>query len=60
MDARKQSDKDPISRVVTDTMELLAKSSGGYQIMDHSRYTAIKYLKNEKTHAAINMKLFKK
>ena len=38
-------------------MKLLAN---GYQIMERSRHTVTKYLSNEKTHAAINSKLFKK
>ena len=41
-------------------MKLLANSSYGYQIMDVSRHTVTKYLTDEKTHAAINSKLFKK
>ena len=40
-------------------MKLLANSSYGYQIMDQSRHTVMKYLTDEKTHAAINSKLFK-
>ena len=40
-------------------MNLLANSSYGYQIMDRSRHTVTKYLNDEKTHAAINSKLFK-
>ena len=41
-------------------MKLLANSSYGYQIMDQSRHTVTKYLTDEKTHAAMNKKLFKK
>ena len=41
-------------------MKLLANSSYGYQIMDRSRHTVTKYLSDEKTHAAINSKKFKK
>ena len=41
-------------------MKLLANSSYGYQIMDRSRHTVTKYLSDEKTHAAINSKLFKR
>ena len=41
-------------------MELLANSSYGYQIMDRSRHTVTKYLNEEKTHGAINTKLFKR
>ena len=41
-------------------MKLLANSSYGYQIMDRSRQTVTKYLSDEKTHAAINSKLFER
>ena len=41
-------------------MKLLANSSYGYQIMDRSRHTVTKYLNDEKTHGAINTKLFKR
>ena len=41
-------------------MKLLANSSFGFQIMDGSWRTLTKYLGDEKTHAAINSKLFKK
>ena len=41
-------------------MKLLANSSYGYQIMDRSQHIVTKYLSDEKTHAAINSKLFKK
>ena len=60
VEARRQGDKNPNSSVVAETMKLLANSSYGYQIMDRSRHTVTKYLTDEKTHAAINSKLFKK
>ena len=41
-------------------MKLLANSSYGCQIMDRSRLTVTKYLNDEKTHSAINNKLFKR
>ena len=41
-------------------MKLLANSSYGYQIVDRSRDVVTKYFSDEKTHAAINSKLFKK
>ena len=41
-------------------MKRLANSFYGYQIMDRSRHTVPKYLSDEKTHATINSKLFKK
>ena len=60
VDARRQCDENPNSSVVAETMKLLANSSYGYQIMDRSQHTVAKYLIDEKTHAAINSKLFKK
>ena len=60
VDARKQGDKNPNSSVAAETMKLLANSSYGYQIKERSRYTLTKYLADERTHAAINSKLFKK
>ena len=60
VDARMQGDENPNSSVVAETMKLLANSSYGYQIMDRSRHTVTKYLSDEKLHAAINSKLFKK
>ena len=60
VDSRRQGDKNPNSSVVAETMRLLANSSYGYQIMDRSRHTVMKYLTDEKTHAAINSKLCKK
>ena len=41
-------------------MKLLANSSYGYQIKDRSRHSVTKYVTDEKIHAAINSKLFKK
>ena len=60
VDPRRQGDENPNSSVVAETMKLLANSSYGYQIMDRRRHTVTKYLTAEKTHAAINSKLFKK
>ena len=60
MDARRQGDENPNSSVVAETMKLLANGSYGYQIMDRSRHTVIKYLSDEKTHSAINSKMFKR
>ena len=59
-DARRQGDESPNSSVVAETMKLLANSSYGYQIMDRSRHTVTKYLTDEKTHSAINSKMFKR
>ena len=60
VDARRQGNENPNSSVVAETMKLLANSSYGYQIKDRSRHTVTKYLSDEKTHAAIIGKLFKK
>ena len=60
VDARRVGDKNPESSVVAETMKLLGNSSYGYQIMDRSRHTETKYLNDEKTHKAINGKLFKR
>ena len=60
VDARKQGDENLNSRVVTETMKFLANSCYGYQIMNRSRHTVMKYLADEKTHAAIKSKMFKK
>ena len=59
VDARMQGDENPNSSVVAETMKLLANSSYGYQIMYRSRLNVTKYLSDEKTHAAINSKVFK-
>ena len=60
MDARRQGDENPNSSVVAETMKLIANSSYGYQITDRSRHTVTKYLTDEKTHSAINSKMFKR
>ena len=60
VDARRQGDENPNSSVVAETMKLLVNSSYGYQIIDRSRQTVTKYLTDEKTHTAINSKMFKR
>ena len=60
VDARREGDENPNSSVVAETMKLLAKSLYGYQIMDRSWHTVTKYLTDEKTHSAINSKMFKR
>ena len=60
VDARRQDDENPNSSVVAETMKLLANSSYGYHIMDRTRHTVTKNLADEKRHAAIKSKLFKK
>ena len=59
VDARRKGDENPDSSVVAETMKLLENSSYGYQIMDRSRHTETLYLNDEKTHKAINNRLFK-
>ena len=59
-DARRAGDKSPLSGVVAETMKFLGNSSYGYQIMDRSKHTMIKYLGDEKTHKAINNQFFKR
>ena len=59
VNARLEGDKNSNSTVMAETMKLLANSSYGYQIMDRSRHTVTKYLNNEKTHSAMNNKMFK-
>ena len=55
-----KGDENSNSSVVAETMKLLANSSYFYQIMDRSWNTVTKYLSDEKTHPAINSKLFEK
>ena len=57
---RREGEENPNSSVVEEIMKLLANSSYGYQIMDRSRHTVTKFLNGEKTHGAINTKLFKR
>ena len=58
VDARREGDENPNSSFVAETMKLLANISYGYQIMDRSRDTIIKYIIDEKTQGAINKILF--
>ena len=60
VNARREGDENPNSSAVAETMKLLANNSYGYQIMDRSRQTVTKYLNDEKTHGAMNTKLFKR
>ena len=60
VNARREGEENPNSSVVAGTMKLLANSSYGCQVMDRSRHTVTQYLSDEKTHAAINTKLFKR
>ena len=56
VNARRKRDENPNSSVVAETMNLLAISSYGYQIMDRSHHTVTNYLSDEKAHGAINTK----
>ena len=60
VNGRRERDENPNSSFVAEAMKLLANSSYGYQSMDRSRHTVTKYLSDEKTHGAINTKLFKR
>ena len=55
--ARRQGNENANSIVVAETMKLLANSLYGYQIKDRSRHSVTRYMKDEKTHAAINNKM---
>ena len=59
VDARRQGDENSNSNVFAETIKLLANRFYGYQIMDRSRRTVMKYLSDEKTNAANISKLFK-
>ena len=60
VNARWERDENPNSSVVAETLKLLANSSYVYHLMDHICHTVTNYLSNEKTHGAINAKLFKR
>ena len=60
VNARREGDEHPNSSVVAETMKLLANSSYGYQFIDRSRHTVTETLNDEKTHGAINTKIFKR
>ena len=60
LNTRREGDKNPNSSVVAETMELLANSSFGYQIMDRGQHTVKESTTVvKKTFEAINNKLFK-
>ena len=50
VDARREGDENLLSGVVAEIMKLLGNSAYGYEIMDRSRHTTTKNLKDEKTH----------
>ncbi len=43
VEARREGDKNPDSRVVADTMKLLGNKSYGYQIMNRAKHSVTKY-----------------
>ena len=55
----REGDENPNSGVVAETMKFLANSCYGYQILDGCRHIVTKGLSDEKTHGAINNKMFK-
>ena len=60
VDARRAGYENADSSVVTETMKLLSNSSYGYQFLERSRHPETKHLNDEKTHKAINGKMFKR
>ena len=60
VDARRQGDENSNSSVVAETIKLLANSSYGYRKIGCNQHTLTKCPIDEKTHAVINSKLFKK
>ena len=60
VDARRAGDENPLSGVVAKTMKFLGNKFNGYQIIDISKHTMIKYLGDEKIHKAINNQFFKR
>ena len=48
VEARREGDENSNSFVVAETVKLLVNSSYGYQIMDRSRHTVMKYLSDKK------------
>ena len=60
VDSRGQDKENPNCSGVAETKKTLRNSSYGYQISDCNRHTVPNYLSDEKTHAAITSKLFKK
>ena len=60
VNARTEADGKSNASAVVETVMLLVNSSYGYQIIDRSHHTVPKYLTDEKTHGAINNKMFKR
>ena len=60
VNGRRQEDQNPNYITTAETMKLLANSSSANQIMDRSRHSVTRYKIDEKTHAVINKKMFKR
>ena len=60
VNARREGDENSHSRVMAETMKLLAFISNGYQIINRNQHTLTKDLNDEKAHIAINNKFFKR
>ena len=56
--ARRQGDEKPNTNVVSETKNLFANSSYGYQTIDRSRYSVLRHMNDDKTHAAISKRMF--
>ena len=59
VNVRRERHKNPNSSVVAETMNILANSSYGCQIMNRRRHTVAKYLSDETTLRAITNKMFR-
>ena len=59
VNGRRQVDESPSSSVDAETTKLLANSSYGYKIVDHSRHSVRRYMNDENTHAASSKKIFR-
>ena len=55
VNARGEGDENPNSKVLAETMRLVANNSYGYQIMDWSQRTVTKYVSDRK-HIELSMK----
>ena len=55
VNALRERDENPDSRVVAETMKLLANSSYGYQLMDRSRQILTKHLNDEVARKAVKI-----
>ena len=60
VDAKRQSEENPDSGVVAETVKLLANRSYGYQIIEKSWHSVTKDLSDKATQSTNKFKLFKK